>query len=114
MGNPSFKAICAKLGLTTVSDSIRCAESKFCVTQAIHNGWSTEIQDGGQQTGSGNNFSMVNGGAAIPTSTPIFSGMPDSDMTLPTVPGVVAYRNSRWRPSKPEMEITFERNEFAT
>ena len=38
VGNPSFKAICAKLGLTTVSDSIRCAESKYCVTQAIHNG----------------------------------------------------------------------------
>ncbi len=48
----------------------------------------TGIQDGDHQTGSGNNFSTVTGGAAIPTSTPIFSTMPDMDMALSTLPDV--------------------------
>ncbi len=38
--------------------------------------------------------------------------MPDSDLTLSTLPEVADYQNSRWLPSKPEMEITIERNEF--
>jgi hypothetical protein len=36
----------AKLGLTTVSDRFRYAESEFSCTSVIHNGVSTEIQDG--------------------------------------------------------------------
>jgi hypothetical protein len=74
----------------------------------------TEIQDGGHHAGSGNNFRTVSDGAAIATSTPIFSATPDSDMTLSILPDVADYRNSRWRPPKPEMEMTIERNEFAT
>ena len=42
----------------------------------------TRIQDGDHETGSGNNFSTVRDGVAIPTPTPIFSTMPDSDVTL--------------------------------
>jgi hypothetical protein len=74
----------------------------------------TEIQDGGHQAGSGNNCSTVSDGTAIPTSTPIFSLMPDSDMTLSTQPDIADYRNSRWWPPKQEIEITIEWNEFAT
>ena len=81
----------------------------------------TEIQDGGHQAGSGNNFSTVRDGAAIPTSTPIFSAMPDLNMILSTLSDIARhcqtltdYRKSRWRPPKPEMEITIERNDFAT
>jgi hypothetical protein len=74
----------------------------------------TEIQDGGHHSGSGNNFRKVSDDAAITISTPIFSAMPDSDMTLSTLPDDANYRNSRWRPPKPEMEMNFERSEFAT
>ena len=48
----------------------------------------TEIQNGDRQTGSGNNFSTVIDGAAIPTSNPIFSTMPDMNMTLSTLSDV--------------------------
>ena len=46
----------------------------------------TDFQNGDRLTGSGNNFSTVSDGVAIPTSTPIFPTMPDSDLTLSTLP----------------------------
>ncbi len=73
-----------------------------------------EIQDGDHNTGSGNNFSTVRDGVAIPTFILIFSTMPDSDITLSMLPDVAYHLNSKWRPPKPEMEMTIERNEFAT
>ena len=45
----------------------------------------TGIQDGNRCKGNGNNFSTVIDGAAIPTSTPIFSTMPDMSMILSTL-----------------------------
>ncbi len=48
----------------------------------------TGIQDCDYQTGRGNTFSTVRDGAAIPTSTPIFSTKPDSDVTLSTLSDV--------------------------
>jgi hypothetical protein len=81
----------------------------------------TEIQDGGHQTGSGNNFRAVSDGATIPTSTPIFSAMADSGMTLLTLCDIARhcqtltnYQKSRWRQPKPEMEINIERTKLAT
>jgi len=81
----------------------------------------TEIQDGGNQTGSGNNFWTVSDGVAISTSTPMFSSMAYSYMTISTLSDIARhcqtltdYRKSRWRPPKPEMEIQIERIEPAT
>ena len=66
------------------------------------------------ETGNGNNFSTVSDGAAIRRVIPTLSTMPDFNMSLRTLSDVVDYRDSRWRPPKPEMEITTERNELAT
>jgi hypothetical protein len=46
-GESSFDTTRTKLGLTTVSDRFRYAESEFSGTSVIHNRVSTEIQDGG-------------------------------------------------------------------
>ena len=46
-------------------------------------------------------------GIAIPTYPPICSAMPDSDMTLSTLPDV-ALPKFQMRSPKQEMEITFE------
>jgi hypothetical protein len=54
----------------------------------------------------------VTDGVAIPTSTTIFSAMPDSDVLLSALPDIVRhcqtlidYCKSRWRSIKPEIEM---------
>jgi hypothetical protein len=49
------------------------------------------------ETGSGNNFSTLCDGAAIPTIVPIFSAMPDSNMTVDIA--------RRWRLPKFKMAV---------
>jgi hypothetical protein len=80
--------------------------------------WSTLVDNGGlpkfkiaaSRTGSGNSLRTANDGAAISTAIPILSTMPDFTMSLRTLPDVGYYKNPRWSPQKPEMEIAIERN----
>ena len=68
----------------------------------------TGIQDGDHYTGSGNNFLTMRDCTAFPTSTHIFSTTVYPTRICPCqhCPTSTDYRNSRWRPLKPEAVAT--------
>ena len=58
----------------------------------------SNIQNGGRQTGTRNNFWLGQDSNAISAATPIFSTMPDTNMTLPTLSDIVRHRKLKCRP----------------
>jgi len=75
-----------------------------------------EMQDGGRKTHAGITFERLRKRCDF-NFNPHFFGQVRLAYTLstyPTFPDVGRLPNSDWRPWKPELEITIERNELAT
>ncbi len=72
------------------------------------------MQNGGHKTGSRNNFLTERDGGAISTAVPIFSTMPDLDISLTTLSDVDRHPELKMSDTKPEVETTFEQKEMAT
>ena len=66
------------------------------------------------ETGNENNFRMKSVSDPIATANPKVAPMPDSSMTLPTLPDVRLLPELKIAANKPEVEVTFERTELAT
>ena len=75
------------------------------------------IQNGGRKTGNALKSAWIQVISTcirptttnqISTATPTFGTMPDSDMQVLTLSDISRYPDSKWRPRKPEVEITHQ------